>query len=161
MAKLDLTTPVHTLAGVETDLTAHEGKVLLIVNTASKCGLTPHFEGLQALHSSYAEQGLAVLGFPCNQFGKQDPGTNEEIGAFCEKNYGVSFPMHAKIEVNGDNTHPLFVQLKAGAKGTLGNRIKWNFTKFLVAKDGTILKRYAPTTEPGAIEADIQAALKA
>ena len=160
MATLDYTTAVTTLAGDEGDLTPYEGKVLLVVNTASKCGLTPHYEGLQALHAQYADRGLAVLGFPCNQFGKQEPGTEDEIAEFCQVNYGVTFPMHAKIDVNGTDTHPLFVQLKEGAPGLAGSKaIKWNFTKFLVAPDGTIVKRFAPTTEPKDLAPEIEALL--
>lgn len=160
MAKLDLSTPVRTLSGDDTDLSAYQGKVLLIVNTASKCGLTPQYEGLEALYKKYADQGLEILGFPCNQFGKQEPGSESDIQEFCQINYGVSFPMHAKIDVNGDGTHPVFQQLKKAAPGLLGSKgIKWNFTKFLVAKDGTIVTRFAPQTKPEDIEKDIQAAL--
>ncbi len=160
MAKLDLSTPVRTLSGEDTDLSAYEGKVLLIVNTASKCGLTPQYEGLEALYKQYADQGLEILGFPCNQFGKQEPGTETDIQEFCQINYGVSFPMHAKIDVNGDGTHAVFQQLKKAAPGILGSKgIKWNFTKFLVAKDGTIVTRFAPQTKPEDIEKDIQAQL--
>jgi len=155
-ATLDYAVPVTTIAGEPTDLKPHQGKVLLIVNTASACGLTPHFAGLQALHEKFAAQGLDVLGFPCDQFGHQDPGTNDEISEFCQVNYGVTFQMHEKIEVNGDGTHPLFRRLKEAAPGIAGTQaIKWNFTKFLVARDGTIVKRFAPTTEPKDIEADI------
>lgn len=147
--------------GDTTDLRSIEGKVALIVNTASKCGFTPQFDGLEKLHQQYGEQGLVVLGFPCNQFMNQDPGSNEEIASFCRLNYGVTFPMHAKIEVNGNNAHPLFAHLKTEAPGLLGStRIKWNFTKFLVARDGTVLKRYAPKTPPAQIAADIEAELK-
>jgi glutathione peroxidase len=160
MAKLDLSTPVRTLAGDTTDLSAYQGKVLLIVNTASKCGLTPQYAGLEALYKQYAVQGLEILGFPCNQFGKQEPGTESAIQEFCQINYGVSFPMHAKIDVNGSETHPVFQQLKQAAPGILGSKgIKWNFTKFLVAKDGTIVTRFSPKTEPKDMEKDIQAQL--
>jgi|TARA_B110000483_G_scaffold49462_1_gene61523 glutathione peroxidase len=160
MAKLDLSTPVRTLAGDTTDLSAYQGKVLLIVNTASKCGLTPQYAGLEALYKQYAGQGLEILGFPCNQFGKQEPGTESAIQEFCQINYGVSFPMHAKIDVNGSETHPVFQQLKQAAPGILGSKgIKWNFTKFLVAKDGTIVTRFSPKTEPKDMEKDIQAQL--
>jgi len=160
MAKLDLSTPVRTLAGDTTDLSAYQGKVLLIVNTASKCGLTPQYEGLEALYKQYAGQGLEILGFPCNQFGKQEPGTESDIQEFCQINYGVSFPMHAKIDVNGSGTHAVFEQLKKAAPGLLGSKgIKWNFTKFLVAKDGTIVNRFAPQTLPKDMEKDIQAQL--
>ena len=160
MAKLDYTTQVTTLAGEESDLTSHEGNVLLIVNTASKCGFTPQYKGLQALHERYADQGLSILGFPCNQFGKQEPGDADEIGQFCEINYGVTFPLHAKIDVNGDDTHPLFRQLKEAAPGLMGSRsIKWNFTKFLVARDGTILRRFSPKTTPEALVKDLESQL--
>ena len=137
----------------------YRGQVLLIVNTASKCGFTPQFAGLEALYESYREQGLSILGFPCNQFGKRDPGSNDEIQEFCQLNYGVSFPMFGKIDVNGGNADPLFTYLKSAAPGTLGNRIKWNFTKFLVNRDGDVVKRYAPTTKPEDIAADIEALL--
>ncbi len=162
MAKLDYTTAVTTIDGEQKTLEEYEGEVLLIVNTASECGLTPQFDGLEELWQKHRDAGLVVLGFPCNQFGGQDPGSNDEIANFCRVNYGVSFPMHARIEVNGANTHPLFEQLKKGARGVLKtSAIKWNFTKFLVAKDGTILDRYAPKTEPDALEADIVAQLNA
>ncbi len=129
-----------------------------MVNTASQCGLTPQFEGLESLYQKYHEKGFSILGFPCNQFANQDKGTNQEIAAFCQKNYGVSFPMFEKIEVNGDNTHPLFKHLKTEATGILGSqRIKWNFTKFLVDADGRVLKRFAPTVKPAQIEKSIQA----
>ena len=134
-----------------------EGKVLLIVNTASKCGFTPQFAGLQELHAKYHEKGLVVIGFPCNQFGAQEPGSATEIGAFCQKNYGVSFPMFAKIEVNGDNAHPLYQHLKKSAPGVLGSEaIKWNFTKFLIDRNGQVVKRYASATAPEALAADIE-----
>ena len=139
----------------------YQGKVLLIVNTASKCGFTPQFEGLEALYQQYQEQGLVVIGFPCNQFGAQDPGTNEEIGAFCQKNYGVSFPMMAKIDVNGKDAHPIFDWLKDQKGGLLTDGIKWNFTKFLIGTDGQVIDRYAPTTKPDALKADIEQALAA
>ncbi|WP_213954503.1 MULTISPECIES: glutathione peroxidase [unclassified Variovorax] len=139
-----------------------KGKVLLIVNTASKCGFTPQFEGLEKLHEKYAAEGLTVLGFPSNQFGAQDPGTNEEIGAFCTKNYGVSFPMMEKIDVNGSNAAPLYQYLTKEKPGLLGmTAIKWNFTKFLVGRDGTVLKRYAPLDTPASMTRDIEKALKA
>ena len=146
-------------SGKPRSLEDYRGQVLLIVNTASKCGFTPQFAGLEELYESYQEQGFTVLGFPCNQFGGQDPGSNDEITEFCQLNYGVSFPMFGKIEVNGGGTEPLFDHLKAAAPGTLGNRIKWNFTKFLVNRDGEVVKRYAPTTKPEAIKADIEALL--
>jgi glutathione peroxidase len=138
------------------------GKVLLIVNTASKCGFTPQFEGLEALHEKFSKDGLIVLGFPSNQFGSQDPGTNEEIGAFCTKNYGVTFPMMEKIDVNGSKAAPLYQFLTKEKPGLLGmTAIKWNFTKFLVARDGKVLKRYAPLDTPASMTRDIETALKA
>jgi glutathione peroxidase len=131
--------PVRTLAGETTDLSAFKGHVLLIVNTASQCGFTPHYAGLEELYRKYKDQGLVVLGFPCNQFGGQEPGSAAEIASFCEKNYGVSFPMYDKVDVNGANAHPLFSWLKAEAPGVLGTEgIKWNFTKFLVGRDGKV-----------------------
>lgn len=139
-----------------------QGQVLLIVNTASACGFTPQFEGLEALHKTYGHQGLSVIGFPCNQFGAQDAGTNAEIGAFCQRNYGVSFTMMEKVDVNGEHAHPLFQWLKAQAPGVLGSEgIKWNFTKFLVGKDGRVLKRYASMDAPLKLSPDIEAALVA
>jgi glutathione peroxidase len=160
MAKIDYNTPVTSIDGSEGTLADYEGKVLLIVNTASKCGFTPQFKGLEAVWQEYRERGLAVLGFPCNQFGGQDPGTNDEIAEFCQLNYGVSFPMHAKIDVNGVATHPLFQQLKSGAPGILGTeKIKWNFTKFLVGRDGEILDRFAPKDAPESLKKAIEAAL--
>ena len=136
------------------------GQVLLIVNTASACGYTPQFGGLEQLHRSYGGKGLAVLGFPCNQFGSQDPGSNAEIGAFCQRNYGVSFPMMEKIDVNGAGAHPLYQWLTREAPGLLGTTgIKWNFTKFLVGRDGKVLRRYAPTDKPESLARDIEAAL--
>ncbi len=138
------------------------GRVLLIVNTASACGFTPQLAGLEELHQRYQDQGLTILGFPCNQFGAQDPGSNAEIGAFCQKNYGVSFQMMAKVEVNGTQAHPLFVWLKAQAPGLLGSEaIKWNFTKFLVGKDGATVTRYASMDTPAKMAADIEQALAA
>ena len=137
-----------------------KGKVLLIVNTASACGFTPQFAGLEELHQTYRKKGLVVLGFPCNQFAAQDAGTNDEIAEFCQLNYGVSFPMMAKIEVNGPHAHPLYQWLAQEAPGLLGSKmIKWNFTKFLIGKDGTVLKRYAPTDTPASLVKDIEAAL--
>ncbi len=162
MAKIDFNTPVTTLRGQDITMQEYEGDVLLIVNTASKCGLTPQYEGLEALHQELEGQGLKILGFPCNQFGAQEPGSADDIAEFCQINYGVSFPMHAKIKVNGDDTHPLYQQLKTAAPGLLGSKkIKWNFTKFLVGRDGTILERFAPTTKPAAIKAKVQEVLGA
>jgi glutathione peroxidase len=150
-----------TITGEEQPLDDFSGKVALVVNTASKCGFTPQFEGLEKLHEQYADKGLVVLGFPCNQFASQDPGSNEEIGEFCERNYGVSFPMFEKVDVNGDDAHPLFSWLREEKGGILGDAIKWNFTKFLVGKDGTVLKRYGSTTAPEKIAPDIEKALAA
>lgn len=144
------------IKGEEKSLADYKGQVLLIVNTASKCGFTPQFKGLEELHQQYGDKGLSILGFPCNQFGKQDPGNNDEIQEFCQLNYGVSFPMFAKIDVNGDNAHPLFEHLKTSAKGIAGTTaIKWNFTKFLVDKEGNVIKRYAPKDAPKKIAKDI------
>ena len=148
--------------GQPVQLSEFKGKVLLIVNTASACGFTPQFAGLEALHENYGPKGLVVLGFPCNQFGSQDKGSNEEIAGFCQVNYGVTFPMMAKIEVNGGGAHPLYQWLASEAPGLLGTKaIKWNFTKFLVGKDGAVLKRYAPTDTPASLAKDIEAALAA
>ena len=138
--------------GNETDLTGYKGKVLLIVNTASKCGYTPQFEGLQKLYEKYSSYGFTVLGFPCNQFAGQDPGTDEEIKSFCSLNYGVTFPVFSKIEVNGTNEHPLYKFLKSKASGFFSRKIKWNFTKFLVDKNGNIIKRFSPATKPEELE---------
>lgn len=146
-----------SLSGQAINLGQYKGKVLLIVNTASKCGFTPQYQGLEAVYQQFKDQGAEVLGFPCNQFGAQEPGNADEIGAFCEKNYGVTFPLFAKIDVNGDNAHPLFQKLKKDAPGILGTEgIKWNFTKFLIRKDGTVYNRYAPTTKPEELIADIE-----
>ena len=147
------------LDGKNKSFADYEGKVLLIVNTASKCGFTPQFTGLEKLYQQYKDQGFEVLGFPCNQFGGQDPGSNEQIGVFCQKNYGVDFPMFAKVDVKGSEAHALFRYLTNNSKGVLGNGIKWNFTKFLIGKDGTVLHRYAPTTKPEALQEDIEKAL--
>lgn len=152
---------LQTLTGEQKTLADYAGKAVLVVNTASKCGFTPQYKGLEALWQRYRDRGLVVLGFPCNQFGKQEPDGEGAISAFCELNYGVSFPLFKKIDVNGSNAHPLFVELKKQAPGLLGSElIKWNFTKFLVGRDGTLVKRYAPLTKPEDIEADIQALLK-
>ena len=138
----------------------YQGRVLLIVNTASACGFTPQFAGLQELHRQYAGRGLVVLGFPCNQFGRQDPGPNDEIATFCQRNYGVDFPMMAKIDVNGADAPPLYRWLTAEAPGVLGTKaIKWNFTKFLIGRDGQVIRRYAPTDKPASLARDIEAAL--
>jgi glutathione peroxidase len=146
-----------TGSGDETPLADYRGKVLLVVNTASKCGFTPQFAGLEEMYEKYRERGLEILGFPCNQFGKQDPGSNEEITEFCQLNYGVSFPMFSKIEVNGRGADPLYQHLKKAAPGALGTRgIKWNFTKFLINRDGDVLKRFAPATTPAQIEKEIE-----
>ena len=148
------------IGGQSVPLSQFRGKPMLIVNTASACGFTPQFAGLEELHRRYGERGLVVLGFPCNQFGAQDPGSNEEIASFCQLNYGVSFPMMAKVDVNGAQAHPLYRWLTAEAPGMLGSKaIKWNFTKFLVGKDGRVLKRYAPQDAPEKLAKDIEAAL--
>ena len=147
----------QTPAGQKKSLKDYQGKVLLIVNTASKCGFTPQFGGLEELYKQYKDKGLEILGFPCNQFGKQDPGSNDQIMEFCQLNYGVSFPMFGKIEVNGANADPLFKYLKAAAPGALGTEgIKWNFTKFLIDRTGHVVRRYAPKDTPKAIAKDIE-----
>lgn len=149
------------LDGRIVDLKRYQGKVVLVVNTASKCGLTPQYAGLEALHEKYGKRGLEVLGFPCNQFAGQEPGSAEEIGAFCQKNYGVSFQMFDKVEVNGEGAHPLYKWLAQAAPGLLGfEAIKWNFTKFLVGPDGAVVKRFAPQTEPAKLEGDIEKLLE-
>ena len=162
--------PTHTvydfearqINGKDIALSEFKGQVMLIVNTASQCGFTPQFGGLEELHKSYAGQGLAVLGFPCNQFGAQDPGSDGEIAEFCQVNYGVSFPMMSKVDVNGPAAHPLYKWLAAEAPGLLGSKaIKWNFTKFLVGKDGQVVRRYAPLDKPADLARDIEAALAA
>lgn len=151
--------PVRTLAGEETTLAEHRGKVLLIVNTASKCGLTPQYEGLEALYREHGDAGLVILGFPCNQFAGQEPGDSEAIAGFCTKNYGVSFPMYEKIAVNGADTHPLYQHLKAEKGGVFGSAIKWNFTKFLVDREGNVVDRFAPKTAPEKLAPKVQALL--
>ena len=154
----DLT--VKAADGTPVDLSAYAGKVLLIVNTASKCGFTPQYEGLEALHRQFGDRGFEVLGFPCNQFGAQEPGDAAEIANFCSLTYDVTFPVFAKIDVNGPHADPLFEALKAAAPGLMGSKaIKWNFTKFLVDRDGHVVRRYAPTTKPEDIEKDIEALL--
>ena len=152
----------QTINGESVKLDQYRGQVLLIVNTASKCGFTPQFEGLEKLWQSHGPKGLAVLGFPCNQFGGQDPGANDEIASFCQLNYGVSFPMMAKIDVNGADATPLYRWLAAEAPGLLGSKaIKWNFTKFLIGRDGRVLGRYAPTDAPKSLIDDVEKALAA
>jgi glutathione peroxidase len=148
-----------SLAGEDTPLKRFEGKVLLIVNTASACGFTPQYKGLEALQQKYAARGFSVLGFPCNQFGRQEPGSAAEIGQFCSSNYAVSFPMFDKIDVNGDNAHPLYQYLRGEKSGLLGSSIKWNFTKFLIDRSGKVVGRHAPTTTPEALTKDIEALL--
>ncbi|GAA3821377.1 glutathione peroxidase [Nocardioides panacisoli] len=148
-----------SIDGQEVDLSAYKDQVVLVVNTASKCGFTPQYEGLQQLQESYADQGFTVLGFPCDQFGHQEPGDEAEIASFCSTSYGVTFPMFAKIEVNGDGAHPLYQWLKDEQGGLLGGKIKWNFTKFLVGRDGAVIDRYAPTTKPEKLTGDIEKAL--
>ena len=160
-----MTTNIHQfeaelLNGENKKFSDYKGKVLLVVNTASKCGFTPQFAGLEKLYKKYHEQGFEVLGFPCNQFGGQDPGSNDQIGSFCQKNYGVSFPMFAKVNVKGPEAHVIFRYLTNNSKGVLGSGIKWNFTKFLIGKDGKLVNRYAPTTKPETLEDDIEKALK-
>jgi len=153
---------VRDIKDNEQSMAEYRGKVLLIVNTASKCGFTPQFEGLQSLHNELGSKGFEVLGFPCNQFLNQDPGDEDAISQFCSLNYGVDFPMFSKVEVNGDGAHPLFRFLKHEAKGLMGSeKVKWNFTKFLVAPDGKVVRRYPPTTKPEDIRADIEKLLPA
>jgi glutathione peroxidase len=149
-----------TIGGQRVSLAQYRGRPILIVNTASACGFTPQFGGLEQLHQAYGGRGLVVLGFPCNQFGAQDPGSNEEIGQFCQRNYGVTFPMMTKVDVNGDHAHPLYRWLTAEAPGLLGTKaIKWNFTKFLIGRDGQVIRRYAPQDKPESLAKDIEAAL--
>src|SRR6478736_5639355 len=151
---------IKTSDGKDTTLSPYAGKVLLIVNVASKCGFTPQYEGLEKLNTTFKDRGLMVLGFPCNQFGAQEPGTDSEIQSFCSMNYGVTFPVFSKVDVNGDNAHPLYQYLKKEEPGLFGTEgIKWNFTKFLISRDGKVIKRYAPTTKPEEISKDIEAAL--
>jgi glutathione peroxidase len=152
---------VETIKGEKKSLKQYENKILLIVNTASKCGFTPQYKELQELYEKYGEQGFTVLGFPCNQFMGQEPGENSDIESYCEINYGISFPMFAKIDVNGKNAHPLFVYLAENAQGVLGSKaIKWNFTKFLVNSNGEVVKRYSPNTNPKQITPGIENLLK-
>jgi glutathione peroxidase len=149
----------RSIDGQDTDLSTYEGKVVLVVNTASQCGFTPQYQGLQELHDRYGDQGFTVLGFPCDQFGHQEPGSEDEISSFCERNYGVSFPMFAKVDVNGSDAHPLFAWLRSEQGGLLGSKIKWNFTKFLIGRDGQVVDRFAPTKEPAKLAGDIEKAL--
>jgi glutathione peroxidase len=152
----------QSISGQPAQFASQRGKVLLVVNTASQCGFTPQFAGLEELWETYRDRGLVIVGFPSNEFGGQDPGSNDEIASFCQLNYGVSFPMMAKVEVNGDGAHPLWKWLKGEAPGLLGSQaIKWNFTKFLIGRDGQVIKRYAPTDKPEALKKDIEAALAA
>ncbi|KAA1420191.1 glutathione peroxidase [Nocardioides humilatus] len=148
-----------SIDGAEVDLASYDGSVVLVVNTASQCGFTPQYASLQRVHEAYADQGFAVLGFPCDQFGGQEPGTESDIAAFCEKNYGVTFPMFGKVDVNGPDSHPVFAWLRSEQSGMLGNKIRWNFTKFLIGRDGLVVSRYGSTTAPGKIRPDIEAAL--
>jgi glutathione peroxidase len=153
--------PVTTIKGEQKTLADFGGKAVLVVNTASKCGFTPQYQGLENLWQQYKDKGLVVLGFPCNQFGKQEPGNEGAISEFCELNFGVSFPLFKKIDVNGAAAHPLYVQLKKRAPGLLGSQgVKWNFTKFLVSADGKVIKRFAPTTKPEDLTTEIEALLK-
>jgi glutathione peroxidase len=153
--------PVTTIKGEQKTLADFGGKAVLVVNTASKCGFTPQYKGLENVWQQYKDKGLVVLGFPCNQFGKQEPGDEGAISEFCELNFGVSFPLFKKVDVNGSDAHPLFVNLKKSAPGLLGSQgIKWNFTKFLLSADGTVIKRFAPTTKPEDLTAEIEALLK-
>ncbi|MCW2851270.1 MAG: hypothetical protein JWM84_934 [Nocardioides sp.] len=147
--------------GSDVDLADYAGQVVLVVNTASQCGFTPQYQGLQRLHDEYGAQGFAVLGFPCDQFGHQEPGEDDEIAGFCERNFGVTFPLFSKVDVNGADAHPVFEWLRSEKGGLLGSKVKWNFTKFLVGKDGRVIGRYSPTTAPEKISGDIEKALAA
>jgi len=157
MALHDFTAKLGT--GEEQSLAAYRGQALLIVNVASKCGFTPQYKGLQALHAEYAPRGFSVLAFPCDQFGRQEPGSDQEIASFCDRSFGVTFPLFAKIEVNGPRAHPLYVWLKQQKGGLLGSSIKWNFTKFLVDKAGLVRARFAPTAKPETLSRDVAALL--
>ena len=148
-----------TIDGEEKPLSEFKGQALLVVNVASKCGFTPQYEGLEKVYEEYRDQGLTVLGFPCDQFGHQEPGNEAEIAEFCSLTYGVSFPMFSKIDVNGDDAHPLYKWLRAQKSGVLGNRIKWNFTKFLIDREGNVVKRYGSVTKPEKLTADIETTL--
>ena len=150
-----------SIDGRQVSLSEYAGQVVLVVNTASQCGFTPQYAGLQELHDKFAGEGFVVLGFPCDQFGGQEPGEDEEIATFCERNFGVTFPLFSKVDVNGDDAHPLFQWLKTEKGGLLGSKIKWNFTKFLIGKDGRVIKRYASTTKPESLIGDIEEALLA
>ncbi|MCJ8168831.1 glutathione peroxidase [Atopomonas sediminilitoris] len=161
MSQALLDIPCTTIKGEQTPLKDFSAKAYLVVNTASKCGFTPQYKGLEALWEKYKDQGLVVLGFPCNQFGKQEPGDEGQISEFCELNFGVTFPLFKKVDVNGPEAHPLFVALKKQAPGLLGSQgVKWNFTKFLVSGDGTAVKRFAPVAKPEDLEGEIEALLK-
>ena len=152
----------RAIDGSDTDLSQYQGQVVLVVNTASQCGFTGQYAGLQELHDTYVDRGFTVLGFPCNQFGDQEPGDDAEIASFCDRTFGVSFPMFAKVDVNGDEAHPLYEWLRNEKSGLLpGDGIKWNFTKFLIGKDGQVLKRFSPTTEPSKLSDKIESALAA
>ena len=156
-----LSIPCTTIKGEQKTLADFAGKAVLVVNTASKCGFTPQYKGLESVWQQYKDKGLVIVGFPCNQFGHQEPGDEGAISEFCELNFGVTFPLFKKIEVNGDNTHPLYAELKQRAPGLMGSKgIKWNFTKFLVGKDGKLVKRFAPTTKPEDLTSEIEALLK-
>ncbi|WP_240617024.1 glutathione peroxidase [Nocardioides speluncae] len=148
-----------SLTGDDVDLATYDGQVLLVVNTASRCAFTPQYDGLQSLHDRFAAQGFSVLGFPCDQFLHQEPGDEQQIGEFCRGQYGVTFPMFAKVDVNGPNAHPLWLWLRTFRDGFFGNKVKWNFTKFLVGRDGEVIRRYSPFTKPERIAGDIEAAL--
>jgi glutathione peroxidase len=149
----------RAIDGTDTDLARYAGQVVLVVNTASKCGFTPQYQGLQELQDTYGERGFTVLGFPCDQFGNQEPGAEDEIATFCERSFGVDFPLFAKVDVNGKDAHPLFEWLRSEKSGLLGGRIKWNFTKFLIGRDGAVVSRHAPTTEPAKLADDIERVL--
>ena len=149
----------RAIDGSDTDLAAYAGQVVLVVNTASQCGFTPQYKGLQELQDTYGERGFTVLGFPCDQFGHQEPGAEDEIASFCERNFGVDFPLFAKVDVNGKEAHPLFEWLRNEKRGLLGGKIKWNFTKFLIGRDGTVISRHSPTTEPTKLADQIEKVL--
>lgn len=159
MAFHDFTATLNN--GTEQSMAAYRGRAVLVVNVASKCGFTPQYKGLQALYERLAPRGFEILAFPCDQFGHQEPGTDAEIAGFCEKNFGVTFPLFGKVEVNGKGAHPLYIWLKAQKGGVLGSAIKWNFSKFLIAPDGRVVERFAPTTKPEALAAQVEALLPA